>query len=566
MNKRIQLFLFLLLSIIVPVVVFRNLLPVFSSSFVDINDYPLLAFIHKTNIQHILSFDITHVYQSNMFYPNMDTLLFSELLLPSSMLGALIFFFSKNIFIVMNLLFISSFFLNTIAAYVFWKHFFKGKAGYILAFLTAYSPFVFLNISHLQMIILWPFLLSLSYLFKGIERKRNAVFFGLFFGLSILSSVYVAIFLAFISVVFIVFRFLQSKKDNKRFLISLALSIFICLFVSSSTLFSYTKVKTSHKVSVRDEELAQYSGDPLGYVFTSRYQSVVSKSFPLNLFNKLDKTSGKLGFPGFSLIVLSFIGMYWAYNMRLVKTKQYKSIAILFMVLLICGLVFSLGTRLTLNGEYKWLPLPYYFIVKLIYPFTLIREPNRWSLLFYFFLLYFVGMGLESIKKRKLVVFFFLMLYILEIVPVSWNPSKTLILSSSYDTLSSYCKNNNSSVLLEYPMTYNKKDSSPDKKAQYWSSIVFASTLHNCKMVNGYSGFFPESFTQTEKQLNESLSQNDKHTFFRTLANVNVSIVKVNMGLLDEVDKQKIQSFFHNDTYTDVLYKDMDIVIFAKPI
>ena len=142
--------------------VFRELLFNISTHLYDWGDGPYIIWVIFQNIQKIKSLDFLHFFDTNAFYPHKMTLLFSDILLPQSLIALPFSLIIKNPIFVFNIVFFITFIFNYCGAFLLWNKLFKNT---LLAFfgslLVVFSPFFHLQLGHFQMMSYWPFFFSL---------------------------------------------------------------------------------------------------------------------------------------------------------------------------------------------------------------------------------------------------------------------------------------------------------------------------------------------------------------------------------------------------------------------
>ena len=82
-------------------------------------------------------------------------------------------------------------------------------------FFMAFSPYVFSQIGHFQMLFFWPLIFSLYFFFSPKKEMKHHVLIGFLLGLQFLSSVYVGIMGLFMFVLhFTVQGLFHLKREN----------------------------------------------------------------------------------------------------------------------------------------------------------------------------------------------------------------------------------------------------------------------------------------------------------------------------------------------------------------
>ena len=81
---------------------YRRLLSDISGSLMDRYDFPYIVWVVNSNIQNILHGNLAHYFDTRGFYPHPYGLLFSDILLPQSLLVLPIYLLTRNIILSFN--------------------------------------------------------------------------------------------------------------------------------------------------------------------------------------------------------------------------------------------------------------------------------------------------------------------------------------------------------------------------------------------------------------------------------------------------------------------------------
>lgn len=530
--------------------VFRNLILHLSTNLLDWRDYPFIIWVISQNVTHLQNLDFIHFFETNAFYPHKLTALFTDILLPQSVMYLPIFSLSKNPILSLNLVFIITFILNFISSFLFWKQLFKKE---IVAFLGSlfliFSPFFHMELSHFQMMSYWPFLFTFYFIFKNRtkNKKKYLIIIGLFLSIQFLTSVYLSVYLIFSILVFYLIEFLY-KKEDKRFLYKLLLIFFFFLLTSGIFIKGYIDMKNTYQIKRDIKEYITYSANLSDYIFTTTINSLIHKSAFIQIWNKADKNwGGHSSFPGFLIFTLSTLAMF-----KIIKDKKIPSISLeltqektFFLTLIIIGFIFSLGPRITFNGSYAHIPLPYSAVIKFIPIAESTRVPSRWSFLFFFGLIYFSLITLNKLGNKplhKLLYFLIFILFLLEYIPPNIQSVKDSYINSDYQILKNICSKNKK-VLLELPVTHLNAYPNIMEGLRYITVMELSSTYHKCLIVNGYSGYdLPDNFNLSDL-LDGYIKNQQIEEFVTELRKRQIDYVKFNQYYFIKELKSPIYDF-----------------------
>src|SRR3989344_4988515 len=578
MNKKISYLSYFFIMFFLTLFIFRSLAFNITKNLPDWYDYPYITWTIFQNVDHVRNLQFDGFFDANASYPFKGTLLFSDLLLPQSLIVILISYFTANPVLSFNILFFILLALNIIASLYFWKSILSDhKIIFFASLLTIFSPYFFLNSNHFQMISIWPYLFGIGFLLRKGLTIKSAVIVALLTTMEFLSSVYLSVFMLFTISIWVILTLYSRREElvhysgiQKKIIISTLkwMGIFCLTFIilSGPFILKYMQVKKSYGISRDYGEYVLYSAHLTDYLFTTHYHSFISTLSPIvkwNSFN-MHRLGEAGGFPGIVLLLLSVIGLLiYSRNSSSLNLKLPLSFNhIFFLILTFCGFIFSLGPRLNVNGTYLAIPLPYEIILRynpLVEP---IRATARWSFIFYFGLVYFACIGLQKINKRtksNLVMSLLSIVFLLEIVPTNKISESKNYYPEVYKTIEKGCLSK--SVLLEYPMSQFTKDVNIITNLTYRTQILLASVNHKCKVVNGYSGYIPTQYQDYEGRLQKAVENNDKLEFLKLLDSKEVSFIKLNKKSLFKDRVKVIEKWFSTYEKVQILYKNNEFLV-----
>lgn len=513
--------------------VFRSLLLNITTNLIDWMDYPLMLWIMHQSISKILVLNFSNFFNSNGFYPYTNTLFFSDLLLPQALMALPFFAVTRNLILSFNVIFVITFILNYIGSYLLWKRLFKDNfVAFIGSLFLVFSPFFHLELSHFQMLSFWPMAFCLYFLLSQEFKIKRLILSGLFLSLQFLTSVYLAVFLSVIIIVFYFLQFLTLKKINLTFP-GVSIVFITFLIVCLPFLKGYSVTKNMYNVTRDIREYIQYSAHLSDYLFTSNINSVIHKSPPINVWNSFNKhfIGVHSSFPGFLLFILALIGLFtitWKKRELLINLSLNQERAF-FAVLLILGFVLSLGPRLNFNGNYAHIPLPF-MLYKILPLLELTRVPARWSFIFFLAIIYFSLSGIVKLStkfKGFLIIGFVLILFFMEYIPLNLETHAENYVDGSDQALNEVCSKSKK-VLLEIPVTHLDAAPNVGVGLNYITKVELSSTYHNCFIVNGYSGFDLPELLRFRDQLYTIIQNEDTDAFLALIKENNIDIVKFN--------------------------------------
>ncbi|MCJ7611383.1 MAG: hypothetical protein MUP19_03895, partial [Candidatus Aminicenantes bacterium] len=190
----------------------------------DTQDCLLNAWILDWGHQQLLKNPL-QFFQANAFYPNANTLSYSEHLLPLTVLSLPVSLVTSNPILAYNFVFFLCCLLNAYAMFLLVRHLTDDAlAGIAAGLIFAFSATLMQNIAHLQLMAAWFLPLALLYLHKYFEegRLRHSILFAVCLTLQALACIYYGLF--FLSVLVVVLPaalWLHAEKIKARFCLRL---------------------------------------------------------------------------------------------------------------------------------------------------------------------------------------------------------------------------------------------------------------------------------------------------------------------------------------------------------
>ncbi len=471
-------------------------------------DYPLHLLIIKNTINSTLSGEFSKILTLPIFYPTEGSIAFSDSFFIQSILYFPIYLLSKNIIFTYNLLVILNFFLSFLSMYFLIFYLTKRSTVAIIAsVIFAFNPFTAARYPTAVEIhsLLWiPLIfLFIEKSFKNPSSKNIFLVF-LFLTCQLLSTLYYSVFLSLFLPIYFLFRIIQLPAKGwsafgGKFLNIGFLAGLILLVSTSFTLGSiYYNFYSKEPINRGIEAQLNYSAEPIEF-FSSQSPRNFFYNFLRNLgnFPKVSTNFEHHVFLGWSVIIFLLIGF-----LICLRKKQLDRMSVLFLSLALLSLILALGPRTFIYG----------LTAKIDPLFAFIRAPARFVVFFFFFAALSVALlWVKLFKnefKERLIFVIFLLIVILEYfnLPVIFQdiPQPT---RQFYQYLDS---RENIQVIAELPIGVGLQDN----KIIYRDGpyLLFASTLHSKKLLNGYSGYIPQDYSQKLKLFNTGILTKQKLT------------------------------------------------------
>jgi hypothetical protein len=165
-------------------------------------------------VAHQLAADPAHLFDANVFYPEKNTLAFSDAMLLVGVLATPLLWAGADPVIVHNALLIIALFTSAVAAYFLARRLGASPAGGVIAGLIfGFAPYRFAHIAHLELQWMVWMPLAMLALHRVAERPGilNALLLGACVAAQFFSSIYYGVFLAMCLAIAVVIFFVRSS-------------------------------------------------------------------------------------------------------------------------------------------------------------------------------------------------------------------------------------------------------------------------------------------------------------------------------------------------------------------
>lgn len=427
-------------------------------------------------IAHALGSDPRHLFDTNVFYPATGSLAFSDATLLQGLLAAPFLMAGASPILVYNLLLLLGFVCSGIAMFVLVRHLTRRTGPAIVAAAVfVMAPYRIEHFMHLE--LQWTMFIPLTYwaIHRSFEDRSWSfgIVSGLFIWLQFLSCIYYGVFLSMTVVVLVPLLMLRAPRDGARALPSLLAGGMIAVLLTVPYALPY--IENARTLGERDvEQVLQYSAEPRNYAATShenRLWGWTSERFG---------SSERRAFPGIVALVVA-LGAFVSGARRL---------AWIYAALAIFAVEMSLGLHGT---AYAWL-------FEHVGGLRGLRAPARFAILAQSAIAVLAGMGVRELQDRlagrvPLVASAMpLLLTVLLAVEYSNRPlGLEPVRPPDPATPDVYrmIRRLGPGVVVELPMP--TLSTLPGREATY----AFWSAAHWNKLVNGYSGYFPQVYAET---------------------------------------------------------------------
>jgi len=415
-------------------------------------------------VAHQLRADPWHLFDSNIFHPNRDTLAYSDAMLLPGLVLAPFNWMGISPLVVYNLTLFAAFVASAVAAFLLVRELTGSTpAALVGGVIFAFSAHRLDHFDHLELQFAFWIPLAVLYWHRAVERDRGYLAVGLLAAGQILSSIYHGIFFAAWLAVATSLWFVRTPLRALR-----AAVLILWLPLVTLAVYSLPYMKSRAEVGERPmSDVVGYSAHPMDFL-----------SAPANnvLYGWTDElgTNERHLFPGIVATLLLVVGLWPPLD----RTRAVHAAALAFALLLTLGV----------NG-----PI-YRLLYDWVLPFRGLRVPARADILVLLGTSVLAGFGLRRamsvMTSQRMAAMAAAASVTLASVECLARP--TLIPANPDASVwYAWLRTVPDAVVFEWPVTvpwrlYDMRD------VRY----MYRSTLHWRPMLNGYSGHYPESYVK----------------------------------------------------------------------
>jgi hypothetical protein len=464
----------------------------------SVPDYgdPLFSMWRIGWVLHQLIADPAHLFDANIFYPQRLTLTFSDPIILPALTAAPLLAIGAHPVIVYNLLMLSGFWFSGIATYLLVERLTASpRAAFIAGLIYACYSYRFDHYSHLelQMTQWMPLGLLALHLFVSTGRWPYAIALGLAGVAQLYSSMYYAVFFLVYAAAIGAGLLIVHRPPMRRLVLPAAAAALVAGLIAVPIVRVFVAAQPL-KGERSTGEIRYYSATPSDYLRANKHSALWSDRM-------LPPEPERALFPGVAPLVLGAIGV--APPLSAIR------------------LVYAAGLLVSLDGSFGFNGALYPLLHRSFPPIRGLRVPARFGALVGLTLSIFAGFGARRVlrwcrsrmSERAVLAALVAAVVIdawpmLALTPV-WKEPPPI-----YETI----KARADVVLAEFPVDANEVFNIP---------FMYFSLWHWAPMLNGYSGFIPESYATLAPDLLEFPRGNTVAALRRR----GVTHVTVNCGL-----------------------------------
>jgi len=428
-------------------------------------------------VAHQLPRAPAHLFDANIFYPERNTLAYSETLVVPGAAAAPLQWAGVHPIVVYNLVFLSGFALSGVGVALLVRRL-TGSAGAALVagLVFAFPPYRIDHYAHLQLqqtqfipLALWAF-----HRLIDADRVRDGVLLGACVAGQMLSCLYYGLFLVPYMAVVCGTMLVAERSMPRQRLLALAAAAIVLAAATVPAGRAYLGARAVVGERGR-QEVADGSARLRNYLAPPEVNAVYGAAF-----NRFTDPERRL-FPGFAAVALAIVGLWPSSNGDGRQRRRDRAVRLAYLL----GLLLAFDVSLGFNG------IVYRALYDHFLPFRALRIPARMGIMVSFSLAVLGGFGAARIAARArsprgaqialaAIGAVILIEYASKPLPL-WRPPDGP--PPAYAAIERDRGDGPTSVLFEFP-TGHMED----------PEYLYYSVFHWQSLVNGYSGFFPPSY------------------------------------------------------------------------
>ena len=488
-------------------------LPIVSriNTYIPGGDAMFNAWVLVRNHHCILQQNCQDYTDANIYFPNKDTMLYSETELSAGVISLPLRLITDNPIFIYNVTTILSFFLCGVGMYLLARYLSKGSQfiGLFCGLIFEFAPMTLAATHHLQNLSVFciPFivLFILKYFDTSKRRYLALLFISLLyiFYASWYQLVYALLVVGIILLTWLLFRIVSLRKTV--IVGSVVIMAVVCTLPLAK---EYLRFSKESGATYRLEEKIDNSTSLADY-FISPDHTLLGKTYRHFIDHNGSFNPDTYSYVGVSMMILCGLVIPLLFIRKVIKpTQRDKKLYFSFLGIGIVGFVASLGPFLKLLGTHTYtvlgevvaIPMPYLFVHFFIPQLGFMRGVGRSSILVLFAVCCLFALSLYYLSKTTLYKRYTwrLVVPVVAIVAIELMPLNLVPLDSNKHA---YHKD----IPEVYRVIKNREDidniivlqAREYPGVNFWfarTEVVLWAGYHNKNVFNGYSGYIPPTF------------------------------------------------------------------------
>jgi len=500
-NIRVNLTALLLYVFLTMILTFPLILHM--DRYLDLGDPALNTWILAWDVHSLIS-DPLNLFNANIFYPHQNTLAFSEHLIADMVVAFPVILITHNPILAYNIILFLSFVLSGLGMFLLIDHYINNKySAFLGGVVFAFCTIRFAHTGHLQLLTAQWMPFALLYLDKFLHKGdyKNLALLYVFYVLQTLSCWYFAFYITitlgvYALSVFVINKDLRKKLFHQSYQLKLILFLICALAIIAPFAYPYIQVAHEYGFTRTLDEVSFYSADVGDYLLTPINNLIYGTvSYPFQANRNFCEHSL---FPGITVIALSLYGFFRLMRLKLGDQSKLALIITsdktqnIYLLIALIAFILSLGYPLHFFGHTLNIDLLYKYLFEYFPGFKSMRVPSRFGFIIVLSLSVFAAYGMNKFigskpKIKKLVIsFIFVSLVVSESIYIPLF-NVTMPVDREIPEVYQWLANETGDfAIVELPSNLFS-----DTKYMYYSAY------HWKKLVNGYSGFVPEDYSNT---------------------------------------------------------------------
>ena len=417
---------------------------------------------------HALGNPRAGLFEGNIFYPEQRTLTFSDAMVVEGLVAAPLFAAGLPPVLIHNLLLLGAMVASATGLFVLARHLTGSPAaGIVAGVIFAFVPFRFEHYMHMEM--QWTMWTPWAFwaMHRTFETRswRHGVMTGLFVSLQMLSSIYYGVFLiVLLGLVTALLLLAERLRDQPVLAARLAPAALVVIVICGAYALPYLETK-KHVGGRGVKEVMLYSARPSSYLVATPDNVVYGE-----MFAGRGRPERRL-FPGALAVALALVGLLTRPN-----GKEPLTIAYLL------GMVLAYEMSLGFSGY------SFPFLSERSSVFAGFRAIARLGIFVVFFLAVLAAWGYAAIASTRGMPRRALLASAIALLVVEYRvrPLSLIRYPNQPYPLHAWLATQPRGVVATLPM--------PDDVPGTDPRVAYLSTFHWQPIVNGYSGFAPQSY------------------------------------------------------------------------
>ena len=419
-------------------------------------------------VAHALAHAPERLFDGNIFYPEPRTLTYSDAMIVEGLVGAPLFATGLPPVLIHNLLLLGAIVASAVGVYVLARHLTGSPgAGLVAGVIFAFVPYRFEHYMHMEM--QWTMWIPWSFwaFHRTLETRRwmFAILTGLFVSLQMLSSIYYGVFLiVLLGAVTLVVLIATPLRQVPAAVVKLAPAAVVVAVLCGAYAVPYLQTKKS--VGGRGErEIMLYSARPSSYLVATPDNVIYGRAFAGR-----GRPERRL-FPGTLAVVLAITGLF-------MRPQSKHPATIAYLLAMVLAYEMSLG----LSGY------SYRFLFDRVPVFQGFRAVARLGIFVVFFLAVLAAFGYAALAASRGMPRRVLLCLTVAVLLLEYRvrPLALIRYPNEPPPLYAWLAQQPRGVVAELPMPEHLPGSDP--------RTAYLSTFHWQPIVNGYSGYAPQSY------------------------------------------------------------------------